>query len=296
MLRDLPPGDRTGRLRRQGSVVIASLEALTHVKETTSADTTEAEMSMHPPSGRAKAPRVYLRNRLLRRDRERRTRERVRERQYAVQLLETLVSPTRGGTESCEGAAARELQDWQSYGLKRAIPGNESGEGSPQEPRTQLSAVVARYQSPVPRSEEDRILFIVPARIFGQELRALIDSGASRSFISPAGVTRLWRRGPKASHASAPPTVAGSHSPLATVRLLQRILLHLWASLQRYIQQTRQGRSMQTGNTIADTNKQNTLQSSRLPSNEFTTERARWYNVSSQCSDKSNYITGWHLN
>ena len=84
LLKDLPQGDRTGRLRRQGSVVIASLEALTRVKETTSADTTEAGMSMHPPSGGLKAPRVYLRNRLLRRDRERRTRERVRERQYAV--------------------------------------------------------------------------------------------------------------------------------------------------------------------------------------------------------------------
>ena len=94
-----------------------------------------------------------------------------------------------------------------------------------------------------------------------------------------ASKPNLWRRGPKASHASAPPTVAGSHSSLATVRFLQSILLHLWASLQRYIQQTRQGRSMQTGNTIADTNKQNTLQSSRLPSNEFTTERSRWYNV-----------------
>ena len=147
-------------------------------------------MSMHPPSGGLKAPRVYLRNRLLRRDRERRTRERVRERQYVAQLLETLVSPMRGGTESSEGAAARELQDWQSFGLKRAIPGNEIGEGSSQEPQTQLSAVVAGYQSPVPRSEEDGILLIVPARIFGQELRALIDSGASRNFISPAGVTR----------------------------------------------------------------------------------------------------------
>ena len=190
LLKDLPQGDRTGRLRRQGSVVIASLEALTQAKETTSADTTEAGMSMHPPSGGLKAPRVYLRNRLLRRDRERRTRERVRERQYAAQLLETLVSPTRGGTESCEGAAARQLQDWQSLGLKRAIAGKEEDEGSSKEPQTQLSAVVAGYQSPVPRSEEDGILLIVPARIFGQELRALIDSGASRNFISPAGVTR----------------------------------------------------------------------------------------------------------
>ena len=56
LLKDLPQGDRTGRLRRQGSVVIVSLEALTRVKETTSADTTEAGMSMHPPSGGPKAP------------------------------------------------------------------------------------------------------------------------------------------------------------------------------------------------------------------------------------------------
>ena len=50
--------------------------------------------------------------------------------------------------------------------------------------------MAAGYESPVPRSEEDGILLIVPARIFGQELRALIDSGASRNFISPAGVTQ----------------------------------------------------------------------------------------------------------
>ena len=73
-----------------------------------SADTTEAGMSMHPPSGRPRATRVYLRNRLLRRDRERETRERVRERQYVTSLLETLVSPTSGGTESCSGVTPSE--------------------------------------------------------------------------------------------------------------------------------------------------------------------------------------------
>ena len=81
LLKDLPLGDRAGRLRRQGSVMMVSLEALTHgCRNTVPAGTTEVGMSMHPPSGRAKAPRVYLRNRLLRRDRERRTRESVRER------------------------------------------------------------------------------------------------------------------------------------------------------------------------------------------------------------------------
>ena len=189
MLRDLPQGDRAGRMRRQGSVVTVSLEALTRKEEIrTSADATVAGMSMHPPSGRAKAPRVYLRNRLLRRDRERRTRERVRERQFVTGLLETLVSPMSGGTESCSGVTPSGSQDWQSVRLKRAITGKEMGVGTPQEPRTQLSAVSSENQSPIPRSEEDGILLVVPVRIFGHEICALIDSGATRCFISPAGV------------------------------------------------------------------------------------------------------------
>ena len=142
MLRDLPQGDRTGRVRRQGSVVTVSLAALTREKEIrTSADATEAGMSMHPPSGRAKAPRVYLRNRLLRRDIERRTRERVRERRYVTSLLETLVSPTSGGTESYIGVTPSGSQGWQSIRLKRAITGEDKGDATPEEPQTQLSAV-----------------------------------------------------------------------------------------------------------------------------------------------------------
>ena len=60
----------------------------------------------------------------------------------------------------------------------------------PQEPRIQLSTVSSENQPPIPRSEEDGILLIVPARIFGREIRALVDSGATRNFISPAGVTQ----------------------------------------------------------------------------------------------------------
>ena len=104
MLRDLPQGDRAGRVRRQGSIMTVDLEALMRKKERkTSADATMARMSMHPPSGRPQAARVYLRNRLLRRDRERKTHDRIRERQYVTSLLETLVSPTsvmyRGHTQ-----------------------------------------------------------------------------------------------------------------------------------------------------------------------------------------------------
>ena len=80
------------------------LEALTCKKERkTSVDATTAGMSIYPPSGKPKATRVYLRNILLRRDGERKTRERVRERQYVTSILETLVSPSSGGIELCKG-------------------------------------------------------------------------------------------------------------------------------------------------------------------------------------------------
>ena len=76
--KDLPQGDRTGYMRRKGSVVEVDLVALTQRKEETSADVTVA--TMQASSAGPKAPRTYLRNRLLRRDRERKVRESVRER------------------------------------------------------------------------------------------------------------------------------------------------------------------------------------------------------------------------
>ena len=114
MLRDLPLGDRAGRVRRQGSVVMVNLEALAQRKEEkTSADVAVAGISANPPSGKSGKTRVYLRNRLLHRDRERETRARVRERRFVTSLLETLVSPTkwryrvvqRGHTQCIAGLA-----------------------------------------------------------------------------------------------------------------------------------------------------------------------------------------------
>ena len=153
-----------------------------------SVDTTVVAMSMHPPSGGPKAPRVYLRNRFLRRECERRARDCVREQHYVTQLLKTLVSPTSGGTESCEGVTTSRLWDWQSIGLERAITSMETGDAAPKESHPQPSIVSTEDQSTNPRDEEDGILLVVPAQIFGHEVRALIDSGATRNFISPAGV------------------------------------------------------------------------------------------------------------
>ena len=105
-------------------------------------------------------------------------------------LLETLVSPTSGGTESCRGVTTSALQGWQSIGLKKAIAGEEIGNTVPMEPPTQLSVVSAENQSKNHRNEEDGILLVVPAQIFGHEICALINSGATHNFISPADVTK----------------------------------------------------------------------------------------------------------
>ena len=100
------------------------------------------------------------------------------------------MSPTNSGTESCRGVTPIALQGWRSIGLKKAIAGEERDSLVPREPRTQLSIVSAENQSTNPRSEEDGILLVVPAQIFGYEIRALINNGATYSFISLANVTK----------------------------------------------------------------------------------------------------------
>ena len=108
--------------------MIVDLEALTQEKERRlSVDTIAAGMSMHPPSRRPWATRVYLWNKLLRQDREKRACDCVREGQYMIGLLETLVSPSSGGTELCKGVTTSALPGWQSVALKKAITGEEIG-------------------------------------------------------------------------------------------------------------------------------------------------------------------------
>ena len=63
----------------------------------------------------------------------------------------------------------------------------EPGKGDSKTSQEQLTSV-AVHQS-IDREISDGILLVVPVRIKGREYRALIDSGATRSFISPACIT-----------------------------------------------------------------------------------------------------------
>ena len=57
-------------------------------------------------------------------------------------------------------------------------------------PQTQLTVVSAENHTKNSRGEENEILLVVMVQIFGHKIRALIDSGATQNFISPAGVTK----------------------------------------------------------------------------------------------------------
>ena len=52
-----------------------------------------------------------------------------------------------------------------------------------------------REKKKVIRTVEDGLLMVVSARIYGRKIRTLIDSGATRCFVSPACVTACGLKG-----------------------------------------------------------------------------------------------------
>ena len=45
------------------------------------------------------------------------------------------------------------------------------------------------------RKMEDGLLMVVPARIYGKTVKALIDSGATRCFVTPSCITTIGPKG-----------------------------------------------------------------------------------------------------
>ena len=176
-----------GHVRRQGSVVIVDLEALTRERRNKLFADITVVRDVHARTQWKATCHTSLPFAigLLRRDRERKTRDRVRERRYVTSLLETLVSPMSGGTESCEGVTTSRLQDWQSIRLKKAITGVEMGDATPQEPRPQLNVVSNEDQSKNVRTEDDGILLVVPARDIWGVKYVHLSTVAQRGILFP---------------------------------------------------------------------------------------------------------------
>ena len=104
-----------------------------------------------------------------------------------TRLLATRVSPSDGGQSGDTGlgtmVTTNALQDWSSTKMKTREP----GQGEPKTSQKQLTSIAVNQS--IDREIFNGILLVVPVRIHGREYRALIDSAATRSFISLACIT-----------------------------------------------------------------------------------------------------------
>ena len=104
-----------------------------------------------------------------------------------MRLLATHVSPSDGGQSGGTGlgttVTTSALQNWSSTMMKTIEP----GQGESKTLQRQLTSIAVNQS--LDRKISDGILLVVPVHIHGHEYRALIDNGATRSFISPTCIT-----------------------------------------------------------------------------------------------------------
>ena len=75
-----------------------------------------------------------------------------------------------------------------------------SGDGAKEETRKtdkkgQPTTAGSMQQNKIQRTIDDGLLLVVPARINGHSVHALIDSGATRCFVTPACITVVGLKG-----------------------------------------------------------------------------------------------------
>ena len=212
---------RAGYLRRNGPIIEVNLAALTRSKgaavwTVSQGKPKENDEQQMQPSLKTREGRQS--NRLLRREKEREARACARERRFVTHIMKTMMSPSRGGIQSRTVVTPNQLQSWRFVEANRATIGNEeNGQGKigAENPngQSQWYTMTNDIKEEVPsgqekdqekegkekkkviRTVEDGLLMVVSARIYGRKIRTLIDSGATRCFVSPACVTACGLKG-----------------------------------------------------------------------------------------------------
>ena len=118
----------------------------------------------------------------------------VREQQQVAQLLEVAVSPSRSGTQLGTLATPRTPQDIVEVVDRKTSSGLKKNKEKPQRQWTVVSSVKTTEGKTaegckIDRTPEDGVLLIVPIVIRGKIFKALVDSGATRCFVSPSCMT-----------------------------------------------------------------------------------------------------------
>ena len=135
--------------------------------------------------------------RAQRRMKERAARVIIREQRLIEGLMERQLNPTVDGNASRTTTTFSTLHSWRQGGRASTEDGDkikitqEKSQESKQDSR--FTGIVIGEKGKniknIERVEEDGILLVVPARINGKTFSALIDSGATRCFITPECIT-----------------------------------------------------------------------------------------------------------
>ena len=130
---------------------------------------------------------------------EREARVVIRDKRLVEGLLARQLNPIEDGNASRLTTTFSVLQSWRQRGRASTEVKDEkfkNSEEKPQESRadSRFTGVVvgtkdAKIKRKIQRVESDGILLVVPARINGKIFTALIDSGATRSFVTPECTT-----------------------------------------------------------------------------------------------------------
>ena len=196
---------RAELVEKRGPILVCNLVALTRANGQRGAGnsrvTNDGDRQQEPsPTSRHQS------NRLLRREHERLMRDRVREQRQVERLLAAVVSPSSGGTQPGTTATPRTFQTLSETVVEDSSPGMKKTEAEsekkPQRHWTSIASVkttdvqatgscsgpAAGSCKRIDRTPRDGVLLIVPVVIAGKIFKALVDSGATRCFVSPSCV------------------------------------------------------------------------------------------------------------
>ena len=217
----LSRSDRARFWRREGSVLIIDMVALGHAKENDDAGQRRQQgVAVGYCSCGAAYPSHVQRggNRDARRKRQRVNRERLRGRRVVSQVLAQSLSSLQGGSDSRNLETIGRLQKLQQF----AAPNDEMKLQNQSEKDKPVYIGVSPHSSSTvdggenqksnkkgesegteapnlvnksKRTIEDGLLLVVPTKVYGKSVKTLIDSGATRCFVTPSCVTRVGLKG-----------------------------------------------------------------------------------------------------
>ena len=212
--------DRARFWRREGSVLIADMAALRQVMEEEAGQRRQKGTVVGYCSCGAAYPSRVQRggNRDARRKRQRVNRERLRGERVVSRVLAQLLSSLKGGSDSRNSEAIGRLQKLQQFSAPNVEekkedlsskdkpvyvgvnPHSSRSEESVEKDKPTKRGVSEGNATPemvnkFKRTIDDGLLLVVSTKVYGREVKTLIDRGATRCFVTPSCVTRVGLKG-----------------------------------------------------------------------------------------------------